>query len=153
MGPASGIGRAPELEPEGEASLGPADSQAQAPGGTAGWRKEVPVPGPGGGPARAPEPKLTGEASLSPVDSQAWAPREGLACGPEWTSPLAYIFFGDKMKVLHVRRTRTPDVRAMRDSGKERENTQRRSLRGSSRKLEVSPLEEEDNAIQEPKGH
>ncbi|KAJ1126537.1 hypothetical protein NDU88_004944 [Pleurodeles waltl] len=44
--------RAPELELEGEATLGPADSpglvgsQAWAPQDMAGWRKEVTAPGP-----------------------------------------------------------------------------------------------------------
>ncbi|KAJ1090253.1 hypothetical protein NDU88_003388 [Pleurodeles waltl] len=76
-----GMARAPELEPEGEAFLGPADSQA--PWAMAGWKKGAPVPVPGGGPARAPEPEQVGEASLGPVDSQAWALRIRQAGGRE----------------------------------------------------------------------
>ncbi|KAJ1197684.1 hypothetical protein NDU88_001540 [Pleurodeles waltl] len=57
---------APEPELAGEASQTPVDSQAWAPQGTAGWRKEAPAPGSSGGPVVAPEPELAEEVSQGP---------------------------------------------------------------------------------------
>ncbi|KAJ1196440.1 hypothetical protein NDU88_000311 [Pleurodeles waltl] len=78
-----GPARAPGPKQTGEASLGPVDSQAWAPQGTAGWRKGALAPGADGSPAGAPDPKLAGEASLVPVDSQAWTLRVWQAGGRE----------------------------------------------------------------------
>ncbi|KAJ1130529.1 hypothetical protein NDU88_008880 [Pleurodeles waltl] len=57
--------RAPELKPEGEASPGPADSQARAPWGTAGWRRGSPAPGPVGAQLGPLNPKRQGKPPLA----------------------------------------------------------------------------------------
>ncbi|KAJ1121888.1 hypothetical protein NDU88_000397 [Pleurodeles waltl] len=50
---------ASELKPEGKASLGLTDSQAQAPQGTGGWRMGAPAPGPGRGQGPGAQSKLS----------------------------------------------------------------------------------------------